>query len=489
MRRARSLAADPVLGALAAGVLAVGALFLTGTGSPALRMWVFWLSQVVADLATAALAYAVVRSTVGRPAVRRFWVSIAVAELIFCVGDLSNLLLGLRHAGSPDSYQPGQAVFFVVGCLVLLSVMVTYPARHRTAKERFRFWLDATTVLVGCGVFAWCLLISPILTAANLDHLVESLISSSVVVLIGFALVRLLLSGDAPITRLAVVPIMLAVVLQASGDTLSAGASAGQNDVLTVVRVLPALLLVAVPRVHLLETAADPAPRRPKRPYSLLPYLTIAATFVLLCAQLPPSQVDRSMLGALLGMAVITALVVIRQLNAFEENAELLQRLAYQASHDPLTGLANRAAFTERLEALPGPAAVVLVDLDGFKQVNDSLGHHAGDLMLVAVAQRLRAGVREGDTAARLGGDEFAMLLPGADPAAAQAVVERFLALLAEPVDIEGRALRPRASVGAAVGDSADPEALLRAADTAMYSVKHAGKGTYELVEAVSSAR
>jgi diguanylate cyclase (GGDEF)-like protein len=193
--------------------------------------------------------------------------------------------------------------------------------------------------------------------------------------------------------------------------------------------------------------------------------------------------VGPALLGALAGMAVISGLVVVRQLSAFGENADLLARLAHLASHDPLTGLANRTAFTDRLVAALAdrPAAVVLVDLDGFKQVNDTLGHHAGDLMLVAVADRLRRGVREGDTPARLGGDEFAMLLPGADAAAAGAVVERFLAILGEPVDIEGQRLRPRASVGAAVGDH-DPGALLRAADAAMYRVKHGGKGTYAVV-------
>jgi GGDEF domain-containing protein len=185
---------------------------------------------------------------------------------------------------------------------------------------------------------------------------------------------------------------------------------------LLVMRMLPTLLMVAAPRVHLLQARAQVQPRR-RRPYSLLPYLTVTATFGLLCAELLPHAVNRGVLGALIGMALITALVVVRQLAAFHENADLLERLAYQASHDPLTGLANRTFFTERLaEAVRagGPVTVVLVDLDGFKQVNDTLGHHAGDLMLVAVADRLRRSVRAGDTVARLGGDEFAMLLPDA---------------------------------------------------------------------------
>jgi diguanylate cyclase len=472
------MARDPVLLTLAAGIAAVSAVLLSGAGSPTLRVAVFWASQVAADVSTCALALAVVRAAANR-AMRRFWLGCAVAGSAFAVGDFLNLVLGLRHVGDARQYHAGQAVFFVLGCVVLLAVMVTYPARHTTAKERLRFWLDATTVLVGCGVFAWCLLISPLLAAADLDHLVESLISSGVVVLIGFALVKLLLSGEAPVTRAAVVPIAAAVVLQACGDTLEAsGGAQGHARLLLVVRVLPALLLVAIPRIQLLETAVEAPPRRRRRPYSLLPYLTIAATFALLCAQLAPSGMNRGRLGALVGMALITVLVVVRQLNAFEENADLLERLAYQATHDPLTGLANRSVFTDRLGlALEAgvPVAVVLVDLDGFKQVNDTLGHYAGDLMLVAVADRLRRSVRPGDTPARLGGDEFAVLLPDADAAAAGAVVERFLAVLPQVVDIEGHLVRPRASVGAAVGAGTNPELLLRTADAAMYRVKRGG--------------
>jgi diguanylate cyclase (GGDEF)-like protein len=216
-------------------------------------------------------------------------------------------------------------------------------------------------------------------------------------------------------------------------------------------------------------------------------YAALVAAYGVLWVRLA-DEAGPALVGVLAGMAAISALVLVRQLSALAESRELLRRLAYRAAHDSLTGLPNRAAFTARLEALPGPVAVVLVDLDGFKQVNDTLGHHAGDLVLAAVADRLRAGVREGDTAARLGGDEFAMLLPDADAEIARAVVERFLALLAEPVDVEGREVRPRASIGAALGTGTDPEALLRAADAAMYRAKYAGNGSYTLVTAPGAA-
>jgi diguanylate cyclase (GGDEF)-like protein len=478
------LAGDPVLLGLLGAVVAVCLLFLTAAGSRHLRVFVFWTVQAGADITTSLLAGQLGRSAAG-PAPRRFWKAVSRAEVLFAVGDSIKVVSALIDPRTDHESHGWQGGFFVAGCLAILWVMVTYPTRYTSAKERFRFWLDAATVLVGSAVFAWCLLIGPMLLGGeDVAHLVGSLISSGVAVLLGFAMAKLALSGDAPITAAATAPVLIAVVLQSFGDTLTASMTRSeQYNMLLVMRMLPALLVVAAPRIHQLQTGAGAPPRRRRRPYSLLPYLMVVAVFVLLCGELGPRTVNRGMLGALVGMALITALVVVRQLNAFAENVMLLERVEYQASHDPLTGLLNRTAFTDQLvAALPGQVAVVLVDLDGFKQVNDTLGHHAGDLMLVAVADRLRRSVRAGDTAARLGGDEFAMLLPGAEPAAATAVVERFLVLLDEPVDIEGQLVAPRASVGAAVGGT-DPEVMLRTADAAMYRVKHGGKGTYAVVD------
>ena len=197
----------------------------------------------------------------------------------------------------------------------------------------------------------------------------------------------------------------------------------------------------------------------------------------------------------------------------------LEQQLTHQALHDPLTGLANRALFNDRLaHALSRhnrtgeSLAVLILDLDDFKVVNDSLGHHAGDDLLVAVAERLAATVRTADTAARLGGDEFAVLLDGdADPTQAAALAQRLVECLLAPFDVAGQQLYAHASVGIALsagtptGDpgsapadttagtaastAADTAAagygaeLLRAADVAMYAAKRGGKARYEVFE------
>ncbi|MGN7253441.1 putative bifunctional diguanylate cyclase/phosphodiesterase [Arthrobacter sp. SAFR-014] len=163
------------------------------------------------------------------------------------------------------------------------------------------------------------------------------------------------------------------------------------------------------------------------------------------------------------------------------EQAEQLKAMAFQ---DPLTGLANRKLFHDQLsEALHGRSStavdVLLLDLDDFKEVNDILGHAAGDQMLVEVARRLRACVRPDDTVARLGGDEFVVLLTGFTDA--ESVAEHIVQSLNVPVWIEGSMLRPSLSLGIAslCADAVAASELLRRADVAMYAAKAAGKNRY----------
>ncbi|MCU1589727.1 MAG: diguanylate cyclase, partial [Frankiales bacterium] len=155
-------------------------------------------------------------------------------------------------------------------------------------------------------------------------------------------------------------------------------------------------------------------------------------------------------------------------------------RQAHEASHDPLTGLANRVLLQERIRAALAEqhnltTALVLLDLDHFKEINDTLGHAAGDFLLERVADRLRSLSRPGDLVARLGGDEFAVLLTGLESAAdAEPAAEGVLRLLSEPVEHEGLRLSVEASVGVACypADAQDADELLRRADVAMYQAK-----------------
>lgn len=166
-------------------------------------------------------------------------------------------------------------------------------------------------------------------------------------------------------------------------------------------------------------------------------------------------------------------------------------KLSYQAFHDPLTELANRALFRSRVErALEHVSphdhvAVIFLDLDDFKTVNDSLGHGAGDRLLVVVAQRLLNATRGCDTVARLGGDEFAVLLQNVRTEAdAITVTDRITASMHTPVPLDGAQVTIGASIGIARAGEADgAEELLRNADLAMYKAKQAGKGRCELFE------
>ena len=172
------------------------------------------------------------------------------------------------------------------------------------------------------------------------------------------------------------------------------------------------------------------------------------------------------------------------------ERVRLEEELTRQAFHDGLTGLPNRALFRDRLdqalarsERSQDPLAVLLLDLDGFKQVNDSLGHDVGDQLLEEVAGRFDDIIRPADTLARLGGDEFALLLEGTQEAQAVAAARRLLRRLSEPIALAGHDLALGASIGVAIhpGGPARSDDLLRHADLAMYAAKEAGRGRHEV--------
>lgn len=178
--------------------------------------------------------------------------------------------------------------------------------------------------------------------------------------------------------------------------------------------------------------------------------------------------------------------------DSLAEVTELKEELRYQALHDSLTMLANRTLFAEKVEQALARSkdrirfvGVMFLDLDDFKVVNDSLGHAAGDQMLVAVAGRLQAACRPGDTVARLGGDEFAVLIDDiTDTSEAVAVAERIIEKLSTVFAIDGKKVTTRASIGLAFSEhDEDPNQLLRNADAAMYAAKHNGKGSYQVFE------
>ena len=175
------------------------------------------------------------------------------------------------------------------------------------------------------------------------------------------------------------------------------------------------------------------------------------------------------------------------------ESKKAEERIRHLATHDVLTDLPNRALGMDRLsQALAlarrnvAMAALVFVDLDGFKEINDTHGHEAGDRVLKEVAGRLRASVRETDTVARFGGDEFLLVLTAmTDKASVTAVVKKVLKSVSRSFAVDGRVTPLGASIGIALypGDGETPEELLRRADRAMYAAKAAGKNTYRFAK------
>jgi diguanylate cyclase (GGDEF)-like protein len=176
----------------------------------------------------------------------------------------------------------------------------------------------------------------------------------------------------------------------------------------------------------------------------------------------------------------------LREADVRRERRRADERVAYLAYHDPLTDLPNRALLQDRLHQATRacrrdgkPLALLTLDLDGFKEVNDVLGHHAGDSVLQQVAVRLRATLRESDTVARFGGDEFALLLPLADAEGAERTARKVLQALEEPVVVDGRPLAVHGSVGIACfpAHAANGEELMQKADVAMYLAKSEQSG------------
>ncbi|MGF1472428.1 MAG: diguanylate cyclase domain-containing protein [Rubrobacteraceae bacterium] len=183
------------------------------------------------------------------------------------------------------------------------------------------------------------------------------------------------------------------------------------------------------------------------------------------------------------------------QVQDISERKALEQELTYLASHDHMTDLPNRKAFREQLERALAVAdrrwerlAMLFLDLDGFKQVNDSAGHEAGDQVLALAANRLRSSIRDGDTVARFGGDEFCALVEGIRGTdEAVQVAERMRECLREPFVVESRCFPPlTASIGVVIREPGVEESagqLLRAADAAMYQAKSTGKDGYRVLE------
>ncbi|GAB2578436.1 hypothetical protein Aab01nite_09610 [Paractinoplanes abujensis] len=483
----RALRRDPWLLGL---LVWTGLTFLVFTALAGETVWqvrLFWLFQPGADLLLTIFSWRVARLATG--AIRRFWLVLTVTGALFAIGDTTQSVLTFLPGQWSTNGGSVQTVCLGIGMTAVVTAMLIHPHPNRTGRERLGFWLDSATVLVAGAVVAWCSLVTP--DGNTRSDMLAVLAATGVAITASFASVKMILSGNAPMHKAAAMPMIGAAMVMSVGMFL-APAGGETHPVIYFVRYLPTVLLCAGPRVQLLLASSDRSAfgERRRKPYSLLPYGAMVVAFGVLALALP-GGVNGRLWGVVAGLALICALVAWRQLVAFHDNQALISRLRehesrlrHQAHFDGLTGLANRGHFSEQVEqalaVTPASVSVLLVDLDGFKAVNDTMGHAAGDALLIGVADRLRGAIRSGDVAARLGGDEFAVLLPGCTPAEADQTAVRILAALTVPEQIDGVPVRAAASIGvASAAPGANVNSLLREADIAMYAAKHRGKGTW----------
>ena len=473
------------------------AAILIGVGpDPAITSWA---TQAVLEGAFAFLSWRLWRRPAQDPLCRRFWGAAAVAGVLKTAGAVVRAVEFGVDPATAGGHRTVPTLLVVAGSVVLLVFLLSRPP-DMAGRERVRLWLDAATVLVAASIFVWSITLTGSEGATDRSELTWTLIGSVIMIVAAFAVVRLLMTREAPFTRTTGVILAVAIALFGVEHSLNAQLAATDSRASYVLRAVPALVLVLAPwyeRAHGTLTRSVGSPGR-ARVTVRLPFIAVAAVQVMLVVQLAVVGLNIKSWGTVVGSVVITAVVAARQSVVLMENDRLVRRLdetvealgrqeeklRHAANHDHLTGLANRAFFDHHAQHLAGGdpgrgRAVLLLDLNEFKMVNDTFGHHAGDDLLKLTATRLRRSVRPGDTVARLGGDEFSVLLADATASDAVAAAHRILGALARPVRVHGRTIRPSASVGIAASGVRPFEALLRDADEAMYEAKRRNSGFY----------
>jgi diguanylate cyclase (GGDEF)-like protein len=472
----------------AAALVAVTAVFmLTGMGGPSFLRDVDDISQGLAAALGSAAALLAAKRHQGRS--RWGWAIMSVGLGMWAAGQAvwCRYEIGQgRNAPFPSLADVGYLSFSVCA-----SVAVWFISDHDPVPRRVRAIIDGLVVAGSLLVISWC-------TALGATVRAGGGVSLSALVALAY-----------PLTDIVLLTMTVQILARVSGRRSSLIAL-GAATIALAVSDSSFVYLTALGRYHtgdaldlgwiggfgLLTVAAatarrpSGATRRGNTPQLVvLPYAVLAVAAAVLGSLILEGHRVHTVEGV--AIAVVVLLVFLRQYLTVRENQKLLStveareaQLTYQAFHDPLTGLPNRALFNDRVahalalhQRSARPLAVLFCDLDDFKVINDTLGHRAGDNLLVRVTERLRHALRPGDTLARLGGDEFAILVEDADPVN---LGQRIVALLEEPFTLEGRPMTVQASIGISTvsGEEATPAAavVLANADMAMYAVKRTGK-------------
>jgi diguanylate cyclase (GGDEF)-like protein len=429
---------------------------------------------------------------VPRP-VRGFWRLFSNAALCIGIGAVSSL----AFANNDPGLSPFMAAPTLLGVVMSVLAFLLLPVERRSLLRWAQLILDGATVAVAGALIYWYIVFD--LAAPAISTVTQV---GAAAVGVG-ALISLVVIGRAAMSPASVVDpgslrILTVAPLVAVAVTvlLIAGGETGRLiiSVLAAPLVGASMALAAYRQELVLgRPAGSVTAALDSRGYKILPLAAVIATAAMVIT-VSARQLGWHQRAVIIGAVLIASFVVVRQLLGLRANDRMLDgirlqqaKLEHLAMHDPLTGLANRARFSvalaERLDAHLS-ASVLLIDIDDFKMINDTMGHAVGDRLLFEVAQRLRHHSAVSHLPARLGGDEFAVLLDVDDPDAAEESAASILQALAVPFRVGEHQLLANASIGVALagpGDGGDE--LLRNADIAMYAAKAAGKASWARFE------
>jgi diguanylate cyclase (GGDEF)-like protein len=488
-----------IAGAVGAAIIAVYFVVRFLPGSPtAHEVTSFGILAAIGAAGAVAVLHGGRRAPSSRE--RAAWRLIATSIALWAVAQVVEMIWIPTHAVEPDRLRAADDLLAVAAVVAVIGFSTLPGSRSRDTTGRTLRLLDTLTVLSTASLVLWMTVIDPMLTGDG----VPTGARVHLLVFLAFDLVsvtRTLLLASRPPDgrRIASIFVAAAVIAFVSGDMhLEATLVARTYTVGTVGDVgwaVGVLLMAWGAQTWALPPIGVVQPSRWRA--VLLPYVLLPVAVV--------SGVLTTIRGDKLGIMVVSlggvmiAAILARQLITLSDNMQLVARMSgqeaelrHQAMHDALTGLANRRLFRERLEEAvrlaedDSAVAVVFVDLDDFKVVNDTLGHAVGDELLRKMANRLHACIRTSDLAARLGGDEFAVLLTDGGELAAQLVATRLTRAMRQPIVVAGEPVFIQASVGIAIGTAelrAVPGELLEQADMAMYAAKDAGKARLAVFE------
>ncbi|MCY1136710.1 EAL domain-containing protein [Actinoplanes sp. Pm04-4] len=452
------------------------------------RLWpapLNWLLMIAVIVPTLVLCRRVETDPGSAPVVRRYWLTVRIGASLFVV---VAALRFLSELGAGGWLVPVSVVLHLAGGIVLTWPLVGLPFSARSRARKLGVGLDLGTLCSAAGLLIWHFAASEQFAGGQVT---PARVAAAVVIMGAgvngvYLAAKVVLAGVDSFARRGLYWIGASALIGGLGSAVAfLHRQQPEGNLLVLVLPLAAYAAAVGARMQVVDTAAGERRPRKVRGYSLMPYVGIAAVNAMVVYHNVRHTADGLLIDAV--AVTLTMLVVIRQLITFRHNDTLQERLSYEAGHDMLTGLANRSLFGDRVAgALAGagpdqPLSIVLVDLDDFKIVNDTLGHATGDALLVHVAERMRASVRPDDMVARLGGDEFAILFSGVAGPDVDLALTRIANALLEPVLIDGEPMTVRASFGIVDGRGGDDAGdLLRRADIAMYEAKGRGEGGYE---------